>query len=342
MITHHWKRLVPLFVVLALAIGVSVASAQATLRVQLLAYPHWSQVETLPVDELPLSERPDYDVFRYGGRFYAYDGDRWYVSDRESGTYSEMDQDRIPDVFSTIPREHWRYYPTAYDNDYNNNYNYNNNNNNNNTYRSDRMRSEYGGDASARLHIEFNSPRHWMSVSGTDVYELPMSERDHHDVFRYRDFYYTYSHGNWYRSAYESGDYAEIDASMVPGEISRVPRDHWMVYPSDWSGRSTIVSVPNTIDIQMSGQPQWTDIHGSPVRVIRSGYSDRDMFRYHGSYYVYMDGNWYFSSHHRGTFRRISDSDVPAVFTSVPRQYWHNYPDSWPNDRTHHHSHVHY
>jgi hypothetical protein len=55
-----------------------------------------------------------YDVFRYGGSYYAYDNNRWYSSDRESGEFVAMDVRSVPSELSRVPREHWRNYPTTW------------------------------------------------------------------------------------------------------------------------------------------------------------------------------------------------------------------------------------
>ena len=85
-----------------------------TIQVTFGRTPRWTGVPGTQVDEIPMAERPGYDVFRYGGSYYAYDNDRWYTSNRESGDFNVIDDRSVPAELSRVPREHWRHYPSAW------------------------------------------------------------------------------------------------------------------------------------------------------------------------------------------------------------------------------------
>lgn len=86
----------------------------ATLSITFQSRPHWTGVPGTRVEVIPAPERPAYDVFRYGGTYYAYDNDRWYSSNRESGNFIMIDERSVPSELTRVPREHWRHYPSAW------------------------------------------------------------------------------------------------------------------------------------------------------------------------------------------------------------------------------------
>ena len=63
---------------------------------------------------IPYSERPDYDVFRIDGTYYVYSDGEWYSSYRESGQFTRIDENDVPDELSRVPRDQWRNYPPAW------------------------------------------------------------------------------------------------------------------------------------------------------------------------------------------------------------------------------------
>ena len=91
-------------------------STSGVLRITFGSAPRWMNVQGTRVDEISMSERPRYDVFRYGGSYYAYDNNRWYSSSRESGDFTALDERAVPSELSRVPREHWRSYPTTWQN----------------------------------------------------------------------------------------------------------------------------------------------------------------------------------------------------------------------------------
>lgn len=88
--------------------------------------------------------------------------------------------------------------------------------------------------ASVSLRVSFGTRPSWTSISGTRVEEVTSAGRPGYDVFRYGGSYYAYDNNRWYMSRRQNGNFAMIDNRNVPGELTRIPRDHWRNYPSDW------------------------------------------------------------------------------------------------------------
>lgn len=89
------------------------------LQVSFGSAPRWSGISGTRVEAIYGDARPNYDVFRYGGSYYAYSNDRWYMSNRESGRFTLIDDRQVPTEFSRVPRQNWRNYPAGWygDND---------------------------------------------------------------------------------------------------------------------------------------------------------------------------------------------------------------------------------
>ena len=188
----------------------------ATLRVSFGTAPHWVDVPGTRVRTIRQGERPDYDMFQYGGNYYAYNNNRWYMSSHQSGDFAAIDDRSVPSDFSGIPREHWRNYPSAWQ---------------------ERQHQGPGG-TSATLQISLGSRARWMGVPGTRVRMIHEGQRPDYDMFQYGGNYYAYSNNRWYSSRRSSGQFSAIDDRSVPRELSRVPREHWRNYPSDWSDQN--------------------------------------------------------------------------------------------------------
>ncbi len=87
------------------------------------------------------------------------------------------------------------------------------------------------------FQVNFTTAPHWTTVRGTHVREIRQGERPDYDMFRYGRNYYVYNNNQWYRSGRSNGEFTVIDERSVPSELSRVPRQHWHNYPSQWSDR---------------------------------------------------------------------------------------------------------
>jgi hypothetical protein len=354
MITRAKKiLLLPLLALGMSLIMVSTASSDVSLRISFGSQPHWRAVPGTRVEEIPLAERPGYDVFHYGTSYYAYSNNHWYRSPRESGDFIMIDDATVPSEFSRIPRDHWREYPSTWQDRY-----------------SDRV--------SANLDINFDSRPRWSSIRGTNIREIRSGGRSDYDMFRYGRTYYAYNHNNgrWYASRNYSGRFMLIDDRSVPRELRRIPRNHWRNYPTAWEGRrdDQYGNRDNggyygnrdnggyygnrdnggyygnrdnngdggyngnrdnygTFQVTFGSSPRWSNISGTRVEGIygadRPGY---DIFRYRGTYYVYNNNHWYSSSRESGEFSMMDDRSVPTELSSVPRENWRHYPASWDRD----------
>jgi hypothetical protein len=291
-------------------------SARATLRINLGSGQLWTNIQGTRVEEIPLDQRQGYDVFRYGGRYYAYDNDRWYMSPQESGDFVAIDDASVPDEFVNIPSDHWRNDPSR--------------------WRSRRHPTPQAPEpnVSGTLQIDLgNSPR-WSGVPGTGVRELRQGGPPNYDVFAYGGDYYAYDNNRWYMSHRRDGGFVAIDDRSVPQEFTRIPRDHWRNDPSSWRDRRDRGGNGSsaTLELNFGSRPHWTSIRGTRVRTIRPGEGpDYDVFNYGGRYYVYRNDRWYSSRNLDGQFYVIEDRAVPSAFWRIPRNRWRNYPSRWSN-----------
>jgi len=90
------------------------SGTSAGLMVSFGSRPHWAGVSGTRVEVVSAAERPDYDVFRYGNSYYAYNSNRWYTSSRESGQFTPIDDRSVPSELSKVPRDQWRNYPASW------------------------------------------------------------------------------------------------------------------------------------------------------------------------------------------------------------------------------------
>jgi hypothetical protein len=86
----------------------------ASLQISFGSAPHWTTVRGTRVREIRTSDRPDYDMYNYGGTYYVYQNDSWYSSRRPQGRFVAMDERNVPREFSRVPRNHWRNYPQGW------------------------------------------------------------------------------------------------------------------------------------------------------------------------------------------------------------------------------------
>jgi len=229
------RILIPL---LALAMTLATAAsvrADTSLQITFGSKPHWVGVPGTSVQQIRQGDRTDYDMFRYGRTYYAYNNanDRWYASRGWRGRFVMIDDRSVPRELRRIPRNHWRNYPTSWDR------NDGDRRDGNRGYQDrDGNRGYQSSEGtSATLQVRFGSTPHWTGVSGTRVEVVPMGERPDYDVFRYGGTYYVYNSDRWYSSPRESGQFTLIADQDVPTEFSRVPRQEWRHYPSAWNGQ---------------------------------------------------------------------------------------------------------
>ena len=192
--------------------------------------------------------------------------------------------------------------------------------------------------ASGTLQINFGSAPHWTSVNGTQVQVIRQDERPDYDMFRYNNRYYVYRDNRWYQSDQWRGSFDSVDERSVPVELSRVPRDNWRSYPSEWQGRNdydrTTGGTDATFQVSFGSRPRWGAVRGTRVMEMRSRQRpDYDVFRYGGTYYVYSNDRWYSSDRPDGAYRYVDDSSLPRDLRRVPRNHWRHYPQGWQHDR---------
>jgi len=203
----------------------------ASLRVNFGSAPHWTGINGTRVEEIQQAERPDYDMFRYGGSYYAYNNNRWYTSRNETGDFIYIDDGSVPTELSMVPREHWRNYPTGWQG--------RNDQGRNDQGRYDQGRYDQGQNGpSGSFEVSFGNQPRWTNVRGTRVTMIRRGQRPGYDMFRYGNRYYVYNNDNWYMSRRSNGRFMWIDDRFVPRELYRVPRENWHSYPTAWQDRN--------------------------------------------------------------------------------------------------------
>ena len=233
---------------------------ETSLQITFGSRPHWVGVPGTSVREIRQGDRTDYDMFRYGRSYYAYNSEngRWYVSRGWRGEFYLIDDRAVPTELRRIPRNHWRNYPTSWENRNYGDRRYRGRDRGDRGYQDrsgdyqgrdsrdymgrdsrDNQGRDYQGSngTTATLQVRFGSSPHWMGVNGTRVEVVPMGERPSYDVFRFGGTYYVYDNDRWYTSPRESGQFTMIDDRDVPAEFSRVPRQEWRHYPAAWDGQ---------------------------------------------------------------------------------------------------------
>jgi hypothetical protein len=50
-------------------------------------------------------------MFRYGGNYYVYSNDQWYMSRQWRGQFRPIDIRMVPRQLTMVPRNYWRNYP---------------------------------------------------------------------------------------------------------------------------------------------------------------------------------------------------------------------------------------
>lgn len=108
-------------IVLTLALGTIVgvatlarADVAATFQVTFGKSPHWVGVQGTKVKEIRQGERPDYDIFKCGGRYYVHNADGWYCSKKSHGDFAKIEETAVPRDLARVPRDHWKNYPAGW------------------------------------------------------------------------------------------------------------------------------------------------------------------------------------------------------------------------------------
>ena len=199
------------------------SNVSETLRINFGGTPRWSNINGTRVEEITVGQRPDFDLFRYNGGYYAYNNDRWYTSQNDRGDFILSDDRDVPGEFSASPRDHWRNYPQRWSDT-----------NDRGGYTNDRRDYSRRDRAPASMQVNFGMRPRWYGINGTRIEEIRGRGRPDYDMFRYGGVYYVYNNGQWYTSRRGRGYFAAIDGRDVPRELARIPRDRWQDYPTAW------------------------------------------------------------------------------------------------------------
>jgi len=231
-------RLIPLLALSVTLVAASAAQAQdrqssgpaVSLQINFGTAPHWSNVRGTRVREVRQNERSNYDVFRYGRYFFAYNNknDRWYMSRRYNGRYTLVENRSVPRELRRIPRDHWRNYPSSWE-DRRSQGGYDRGS-------QDGYDGGYQGSnsSSTTFQVTFGSAPRWGGISGSRVEMVYGDRRPSYDVFRFGGSYYVYNDNQWYSSSRESGQFTRMDERSIPTELTQVPRENWRNYPPAW------------------------------------------------------------------------------------------------------------
>jgi hypothetical protein len=83
-------------------------------RARFRSVPQWSFVRGTRIMDIRSGERPDYDLFRYAGSFYAFRNQRWYMTRDLRTSFSPIQRRQVPREFRRIPRSRWQDYPDGW------------------------------------------------------------------------------------------------------------------------------------------------------------------------------------------------------------------------------------
>lgn len=90
------------------------SGTSTSLQVNFGSTPRWQTIPGTNVREIRGDLRPEYDMFRYDGNYYAYNNNRWYRSRWDRGEFMWIEDRYVPSQFTRVPRAHWRNYPSAW------------------------------------------------------------------------------------------------------------------------------------------------------------------------------------------------------------------------------------
>ena len=197
-------------------------TADGTFQVRFSSTPRWIEVSR-GVGMVEVRNRPSYDMFRYGNRYYVYRDGRWYTSTTWSGTFHAIDMRNVPMEISYVPRQHWVSYPVAWRSserhpDWN-----------------DREWRAPDEDVSGTIKMSWRGRPRWSTVPGSRVMVVNRVQMPDYDVFRYGNTYFVYSDGQWYSARNWNATFMAIDDRAVPRALYQVPRRYWRTEPPDWN-----------------------------------------------------------------------------------------------------------
>jgi hypothetical protein len=89
--------------------------------------------------------------------------------------------------------------------------------------------------------VEFKVTPTWVPVEGTDnkVMMIQRDQRPKYDIFSFNNKYYVYKKDYWFSSDALNGPYTVVETRAVPTEFKVVPKESWVVYPTNWGSMGT-------------------------------------------------------------------------------------------------------
>ena len=101
----------------------------------------------------------------------------------------------------------------------------------------------FAGDPPTPPEVSIKDTPTWVPVTGTNdkVRMIQQDQRPKYDIFSYDGKYWVYKKDHWFRSDALNGPYTLVAADAVPAEFEKVPKESWVVYPTNWGsmGRSS-------------------------------------------------------------------------------------------------------
>jgi hypothetical protein len=148
-------------------------------------------------------------------------------------------------------------------------------------------------------------------IPNTDIYYQRRAPG--YDFYRYANRWYVVDSGLWYGADSWRGPFARLEIADLPEDLTVLPeayRKHWDAEVRQaWASQRTITK-----------KPKMTAITDSNV-TYASQYSDFDLYRYRGSWYLMDDGIWYRSDSWKGPFMSTRADLVPKAVRNVPTTY---------------------
>ena len=89
--------------------------------------------------------------------------------------------------------------------------------------------------------VVFKDTPTWVPVAGTNdkVLMIQADQRPKYDIFSMNGKYYVYKKDYWFGSDALNGPYTVVETNAVPSELKLVPKESWVVYPSNWGSMGT-------------------------------------------------------------------------------------------------------
>ena len=196
-------------------------------------------------------QRPKYDIFQSGGKYYIYRKDSWFRSDTLNGTYALVDIAAVPTEIHVVPKESWVVYPTNWGSMGTSSGPGSVYGGSNGPGMTASTSTVAGGSTSATTGtivgttsdndawaptVTFSTAPKWITVPGSaKVYYVEKTARPSYDLYRYNTRYYTYQRDNWFSSSSLNGPYTLVATTDVPIAFRTVRKDYWVSYPSGWT-----------------------------------------------------------------------------------------------------------